>query len=115
MRRRVHAEAFVPWAAILLVDYGVRRGRYDVDALHTWGRGPYWYRHGVNWPALAIYAVGVVVSFAVAKSTLWTSPLTHLFGGADVSLFAGLMVTGFLYFVVARRQRAASDTDPLQT
>ncbi len=94
-----------PWAAILLVDYFVRRGQYDVEGLHTWGRGPYWYRGGVNWPALVVYLLGIVAALAVANSTLWASPIsTQLLGGADLSLFAGLLVTGILYYLVARRQ-----------
>jgi NCS1 family nucleobase:cation symporter-1 len=96
-----------PWGAILLTDYLVRRGQYDVEALHTWGRGAYWYRGGVNWPALGVYAVGIIAALAVANSTLWQSPIsTNLLGGADLSLFAGLIVTGILYYVVARRQLA---------
>lgn len=94
-----------PWTAILLVDYVVRRGHYDVQALHSWGTGPYWYHGGFHWPALVVYLVGVLAAFAVANSTLWASPLaTHVLGGADLSLFAGLIITGLLYCIVARRQ-----------
>ncbi|HLJ35509.1 MAG TPA: cytosine permease [Ktedonobacteraceae bacterium] len=96
-----------PWTAILLVDYFVRRGQYDIEGLHTWGKGPYWYRRGVNWSAIIVYLVGIVASLAVANSTLWASPLsTQLFGGADFSLFAGLIVTGILYYLVAKKQVA---------
>lgn len=102
-----------PWGAILLVDYLVRAGRYDADALHTWGRGAYWYRGGVNWPALAVYVVGVLAALSVANSTLWASPIsTNFLGGADLSLFAGLIVTGVLYYVVARRQVRSAATAP---
>lgn len=94
-----------PWTAILLVDYYVRHGQYDVEGLHTWRRGPYWYRGGVNWPALGVYLIGIVASLAVANSTLWSSPIsTRFLGGADLSLFVGLIITGALYYVVARRQ-----------
>jgi nucleobase:cation symporter-1, NCS1 family len=94
-----------PWTAILLVDYFVRRGRYDVDGLHTWGTGPYWYRAGFNWPALIVYLVGIGASLAVANSTLWASPIsTQFLGGADLSLFVGLIVTGALYYLVVKRQ-----------
>jgi len=94
-----------PWTAILLVDFFVRRGQYNIEALHTWGTGPYWYRSGFNWLALVIYLFGIVASLSVANSTLWASPIsTQLLGGADLSLFVGLIVTGFLYFLVARRQ-----------
>jgi NCS1 family nucleobase:cation symporter-1 len=94
-----------PWTAILLVDFFVRRGQYNVEALHTWGMGPYWYSNGFNWSALGVYLLGILASFAVANSTLWASPIsTNLLGGADLSLFAGLIVTGALYYLVARRQ-----------
>jgi len=94
-----------PWTAILVVDYFVRRGRYDVEALHTWGRGPYWYRRGINWAALAVYAVGIACAFALANSTLWTSPISkNWLGGADLSLEAGLLITGVLYYFVAKAQ-----------
>jgi nucleobase:cation symporter-1, NCS1 family len=98
-----------PWGAILLVDYYVRRGSYDEQALHSWGTGPYWYSGGVNWPALGVYAAGVVCALAFANSTLWASPIaTHVLGGADLSLFAGLIVTGVLYYFLARAQGAAN-------
>jgi nucleobase:cation symporter-1, NCS1 family len=93
-----------PWAAILLVDYFVRKGRYDSEALHTWGRGVYWYRGGFNWPALAVYLIGIVASLLFASSTLWTGPLVQFVGGADLSIFTGLLLTGLLYYVVATRQ-----------
>lgn len=94
-----------PWTAILLIDYFVRRGQYDVEGLHTWGKGPYWYRGGFNWPALAVYVVGIAASLAVANSTLWSSPIsTQFLGGADLSLFVGLLVTGALYYIVVKRQ-----------
>lgn len=97
-----------PWVAILLVDYFVRRGQYDAEALHTWGKGPYWYSGGVNWPALGVYVVGVLAALAFANSTLWQSPIaTGALGGADLSLFAGLIVTGVLYYFLARYQLAA--------
>jgi nucleobase:cation symporter-1, NCS1 family len=93
-----------PWAAILLVDYYVRKGRYDSAALHTWGKGAYWYNGGVNWPALGIYVVGAVAAMMFASSTLWTGPLVKYVGGADLSIFTGLIVTGVLYYFLAVRQ-----------
>ena len=92
-----------PWAAILIVDFALRRGRYDAAALHTWGRGPYWFTRGVNGAALGIYALGIAAALATSNSTIWASPLmTKLFGGADLSLFVGLLLTGALYGWAAR-------------
>jgi NCS1 family nucleobase:cation symporter-1 len=73
----------------------------------------YWYKSGVNWPALGVYAVGVLASLAFANSTLWQSPIaTGALGGADLSLFAGLIVTGALYYFVARAQLAPKAANP---
>jgi nucleobase:cation symporter-1, NCS1 family len=94
-----------PWGAILVTDYLLRRGRYVPEALHTWGSGPYWYRRGFNWPALGVLAVAMLAAVAVAHSTLWQSPVSRSWlGGADLSLFAGLVVASALYYVVARRR-----------
>ena len=93
-----------PWAAILLVDYYVRKGRYDSAALHTWGRGAYWYQGGINWPALGVYLIGVLASMMFASTTLWTGPLVRFVGGADLSIFTGLLLTGLLYYILATRQ-----------
>lgn len=94
-----------PWAAVLVVDYAVRRGQYDAPGLHTWGRGPYWFRAGVSWPGLASYLCGIAAAFAVSSSALWQSPISarHL-GGADLSAFAGLLVAGALYFLLVGRR-----------
>jgi NCS1 family nucleobase:cation symporter-1 len=101
-----------PWVAILLVDYFVRGGHYDIEALHTWGRGPYWYAGGINWPTLGVYVAGVLAALAFANSTLWQSPIaTRMLGGADLSLFAGLIVTGVLYYFVAKAQLASKLTE----
>ncbi|HZF52717.1 MAG TPA: cytosine permease [Polyangiaceae bacterium] len=100
-----------PWAAILVVDYALRRGRYDAVALHAWGRGPYWFTRGVNGVALGVYALGMAAALATSSSPLWASPLmTKLTGGADLSLFVGFLLTGALYAWVARtsiRQQTA--------
>jgi len=93
-----------PWASILLVDYYVRKGRYDSAALHTWGRGAYWYQGGFNWPALGVYLIGVLASMMFASTTLWTGPLVKYVGGADLSIFTGLLLTGLLYYILATRQ-----------
>lgn len=94
-----------PWAAVLLVDYGVRRGHYDAPALHTWGKGRYWYRGGVSFPGIASYLLGIVAAFAVSSSALWQSPISvRYLGGADLSAFAGLLVAGALYFMLAGRR-----------
>src|SRR5262245_60028397 len=106
-----------PWVAILLMDYWLRRGHYDVSGLHTWGVGAYWFRNGVNWRALGIYILGIVAALAFSNSTLWASPLAvEYLGGADLSLFVGLLLTGTLYYLVeGRRIRGAERAKPIIT
>jgi NCS1 family nucleobase:cation symporter-1 len=93
-----------PWAAILLVDYWLRRGAYEAMDLHRWGGGVYWYRNGVNARALGVYLFGIAASFAFSNSTVWASPIAvGYLGGADISLFIGFLLTGALYYAVERR------------
>ena len=52
---------FVPLFGILAADYFVvRRRLYQIPELYREG-GPYWYRTGVNWWALAAWVVGFVI------------------------------------------------------
>ena len=47
-----------PWCAIYLVDYLLRRGRYDAAALQNEKGGLYFRNGGVNWPGIIALAVG---------------------------------------------------------
>lgn len=58
--------AFVPLLGVLAADYFVvRGGRYEPAELLRPG-GAYWYRGGVNWPAVAVWAAGVITYMAIA-------------------------------------------------
>lgn len=58
--------AFVPLLGVLAADYFLLRGGgYDAAELLRAG-GVYWYRHGVNWPAVAVWAAGVATYLAIA-------------------------------------------------
>jgi len=91
---------FIPWSAINLVDYYlISKERIDIPALYdAKGRYGAW-----NWPALAVYAAGVVVQIPFLAQTLYTGPITELLGGADISWLVGLAVTSVLYYVVGKR------------
>lgn len=97
-----------PWAAIVIVDYFVRQGEYDGTDLMRWGSGRYWYKAGIFWPGLAAFAIGLAASFLFANSDLYASPLmTGLFGGADLSFEAGLLVSGAVYWLLVRSRVTA--------
>jgi NCS1 family nucleobase:cation symporter-1 len=89
-----------PWVSMELVDFKVRNGRYDVDALHSWGSGAYWYRGGVNWKRLLILAISVVAALPFMNATLiHNSWDLKTLGGADVSYLVGMIVGGGLYWL----------------
>jgi nucleobase:cation symporter-1, NCS1 family len=100
------------WSAIYMVDawdrLSLRRQGYSGADLFAHRGGRYWYRDGVNWAAVACWAVGSVGAFLFTNSTLWHSPLTvDWLGGADISVFVGLILTGALYLIVLRFLRPA--------
>lgn len=62
---------FVPLFAIVVADYFVvRRRRYDVAELYL-PKGKYWYRHGLNPLALAVWGLGVVGYFLFVYAMPW--------------------------------------------
>ncbi|MBA2946740.1 purine-cytosine permease family protein [Streptomyces himalayensis] len=87
------------WCGVFLADMLLRRAHYDVRALHQAGEGPYWYTKGWNRRALGWFVLGTVASASVAYSSLWSGPLVARLDGADLSLFAGLLVSGGGYLL----------------
>lgn len=95
---------FTPWSAVNLVDYYLlAKERYDIPALSD-PTGRY---GGWRWRALLTYAFGVVAQVPFLATHLYTGPLVAVLGGADISWIIGLMVTGLVYYVVARNDSAA--------
>jgi NCS1 family nucleobase:cation symporter-1 len=94
-----------PWFAVFIVDYWLRRGRYDVNALAAKRGGVYWRNGGVNWRAIIALFAGmfaammwVDAAFYFPKFTSYISTHTN---GADFSWALGLIVAGVLYFVLS--------------
>lgn len=102
-----------PWCGIYLADMALRRGNYDVRALHQHG-GRYWYRRGFNPVALVWFAAGIALAALFANSALYTGPLTSLVGGGDISIFVGLVVSLIGYYLTMRRRSGlANDVAPV--
>ena len=106
-----------PWCGIYLVDYYLRRGRYDHLSLQNEHGGRYFRNGGVHWPAIIAQAVGMVAAAlwlnAYSPYVSWLS--TH-FGGSDFSVFMGLFFGSMTYYVLAHRsvseqQAGLPDTD----
>jgi NCS1 family nucleobase:cation symporter-1 len=105
-----------PWVAIYLIDYVLRRGRYDSPALMDTAKGIYYGNGGVHWPGIIAQIVGMAAAASwLSAYPAWTSPLTNAFGGSDCSVFMGALFGGGLYYVLARRsvRREADATQPI--
>ena len=93
-----------PWVAIYLIDYFLRRGRYDSASLMETARGLYYRNGGINWPAIVAQLIGMLAAASFLNAyPAWTSPLTNATHGADASVFMGALFGGAIYFMLARR------------
>ncbi|HEU4467053.1 MAG TPA: cytosine permease, partial [Agromyces sp.] len=93
---------FAPVFAIMIADYYiVKRGAYTPDILHPRG-GRYWYLAGVNWAAIASWAVGAVAVYL--WTYVWPTPI-----GATIPGFA---LTFVLYLLLSLRERAKHPAEP---
>jgi purine-cytosine permease-like protein len=93
-----------PWVAIYLIDYFLRRGRYDSASLMETAKGLYYRHNGVNLPAIVAQVIGMIAAASFLNAyPAWTSPLTNSTNGADASVFMGLLFGGGIYYFLARR------------
>jgi NCS1 family nucleobase:cation symporter-1 len=75
---------FVPLFAIVIADYFiVRKRKYEVEDLYLI-KGMYWYRHGVNPLAFAVWVLGVAGYFFFLYATPWL--------GASLPTFVATML-----------------------
>jgi NCS1 family nucleobase:cation symporter-1 len=101
-----------PWTAVFIVDFLLRRGRYDSGALHSSGSGPYWARNGFRPAAFIALAAGIVVSLLRIDTTVYAGPIANALGGADLSIPAGFAVTALVYWALARTSVPAEAAAP---
>lgn len=104
----------IPWSAINLTDYYiVRRGVYSIEHIFRidgiYGR--------FRWSTIAVYLLTILVQVPFVKLSFYTGPLARLIG-ADIAWLPGLIVPGFLYWIVERgspapesRLEGATDTE----
>ncbi|PVX67540.1 UNVERIFIED_ORG: purine-cytosine permease-like protein [Nocardia globerula] len=93
---------FAPWAAIYSVDFFLRRGRYDLDSLSGSSGGLYVRPHGIHRPAVIAQLAGMVAAALCIDTSIFTGPIASALGHADLSVPAGLLVGGIIYYVLAR-------------
>ncbi|GHA15681.1 allantoin permease [Streptomyces spiroverticillatus] len=95
-----------PWAAVYLVDWALRRGRYDVPSLfpdETGAKGLYWGRGGIRPQAVLAFALGVLAAVLWLNSEAFQGPLSKAANGLDLSVFAGALVAGVAYWLLAAK------------
>ncbi|HOA88396.1 MAG TPA: cytosine permease [Propioniciclava tarda] len=94
-----------PWLAIYIVDWALRRQRYDVPSLFDLTpKGRYWGSGGFNVAGWVAQACGVVAALLWVNSSLVSGPISKATGGSDLSVPLGLLVGGLVYYVLAKRQ-----------
>jgi NCS1 family nucleobase:cation symporter-1 len=103
-----------PWVAIYLIDFFLRRGRYDSGALMQTAKGLYYRNGGVHWPGVISQLVGMCAAASWLNAyPAWIAPLSTHTGGADFSVFMGALFGGGLYYLWTRgsiRSEAAAST-----
>lgn len=81
-----------PWLGVMLVGwYGRRPGSRTTMGL----------------PALVSFAIGLLASIPFMSSVLYTGPVAHALGGADLTFYVGFLVSASCYGVWTRAHRAA--------
>jgi NCS1 family nucleobase:cation symporter-1 len=90
---------FTPWTAINLVDYFfVRKGKYVIgEIFNKDGIYGFW-----GWRGNTAYIVGTLSMLPFFVTTPYVGPLARRLGNVDYSLFIGLLVSAFLYLILAR-------------
>jgi NCS1 family nucleobase:cation symporter-1 len=104
-----------PWVTIYLVDYFLRRGRYDSGGLMETTQGIYYRPNGIQWRAITAQLIGMIAAASwLSAYPAWTSPLTNTFGGSDCSVFMGALFGGTAYWLLTRKSvPAQADTSSL--
>jgi NCS1 family nucleobase:cation symporter-1 len=93
-----------PWTAIYLTDWALRRFHYLPHDLQRARGGLYWRRGGFHWPALVAQATGMAAAALALDTTFYVSPISSATGGADFSVYMGLVVGAVVYAALAGAQ-----------
>lgn len=92
-----------PAMAIFVVDALSRRYDYDgLDLFHDSRGGRFWYSGGWSIPGITSLLVGGTVTALCLSTSVWEGPIARLIGHLDLSVPAGMLVSGVLYAALIR-------------
>ncbi|BCQ69631.1 transporter membrane subunit [Pseudomonas sp. Eqa60] len=96
----------IPWTAVNLVDfYAIRKGEYAIAEIFN--------PHGVYgrwaWRGVLAYLVGFVAMVPFFSLPFFVGPVAAALGGADIAFIPGLLISGGLYFGLARNLERSSE------
>ncbi len=104
-----------PWFGIFMVDYLLRRGRYNTTSLAAKRGGVYWRDGGINWRALLALGLGMFAAMTWIDAAFYFPAYSSFFSnrthGADFSWLFGLVVGALVYYLLSvssvRKEAAA--------
>ena len=98
---------FAPAIAIYATDLLLRRNAYDAPALHDQTpASPFWGRAGFLPAGTAAFTMGMLAALLTVAAPIFTGPIAHALGGADLSTPAGLVVAAVVYASLGSRGSA---------
>ncbi len=98
-----------PWLAIVLIDWYLRRGRFETSLVRDFAR----LASGRN--ALIALVVGFAVSIPFFNQSLYFGPGAEALGGADIAYLVGFVVAGVVYWLIERASpTAAMAMEPME-
>jgi nucleobase:cation symporter-1, NCS1 family len=98
-----------PWWAIYLVDAVLRRAMYKGTDLLSATGGAYQYSGGWHGAGYIAWICGIIAAVACTSAPAFTSPFAAVvLGGADLSIIAGMVVAGAIYWLLARSLPSAA-------
>ncbi|MBV9195428.1 MAG: cytosine permease [Solirubrobacterales bacterium] len=100
-----------PWVAIFLLDWWLRRGRYDSRSLLSGRAGVYWRHGGIHVPGVVAQLAGMIAAASWLDTTIWKGPLSTATNGADFSVFMGALFGAGVYYVLAGRSVRRESVD----
>jgi nucleobase:cation symporter-1, NCS1 family len=108
-----------PWFGILMVDYLLRRGRYDMASLAAKRGGVYWRNGGINWRALVALGLGMFAAMTWIDAKFYVPAYSSFFSnrthGADFSWLFGLVVGALVYCLLSISSVRKEAGDPAST